>query len=117
MYTSRGCFHNKKNLFIFHKNRTVDIFFISSEYISRKKGIGRLTLSNQDIEDLDNLFKFYEAHEEFYGCTTIDTIEINVMMKGFTLRKYVYHDGSCTVENNSKYLSLNSLLSRLDNNS
>lgn len=110
VYRSIGCFHNRSYIFEFRQN-LVEIFNNNSINIKQKK-IGVLYLSKKDIEGLDNLLQFY-TKINMMNCTTINYINIDILIGPIALRKFSFTDSSCTLHKQSNILTFLSLLERL----
>lgn len=111
--SSSGCFHQSTHLFKF-TSKKVSIYRVT--ITNKKKSesqIGQLVLTDDDLVRLDKLFAFYANGQEKDGCTTIDTISIQVLKQGTVTKADNYHDGSCSVDDQKGILSLGALLNRI----
>lgn len=118
-FSSSGCFHNSKDILVFTSGK-VSIYSVETKSPGdkkekaeeKKKHLGDLELSDDDLTKLDALFKFYADKPEG-GCTTIDRIAVSVQKDSKEIKTYQFTDGSCSTYEMKTVLTFGELMGRV----
>ncbi len=115
-FSTTGCFHVYAAKFLFTHDK-VTVFDLPRTWDKERKQyiyakpelIGSMELNDEMRQRLDRLFLLYTI-ETHGGCSTTDSITMNLITGGAIVESYEYTDSSCAASRVDDVLPLNTLL-------